>query len=113
MQSFTAALALAAMASTVAGHGYLVSPKPRMPGNAMKAACGQTVFNMFNSDINGNPQGALQNPGSDYNEAECGIWMCKGMQFDDNKANIQALTAGQKLKMEVNIAAPHTGIANV
>lgn len=113
MNSYAAALVLAMMASTVAGHGYLVSPKPRMPGDAMKAACGQTVFNMFNSDINGNPQGALQNPGSDYNEAECGIWMCKGMQLDDNKANIQALTAGQTLKMEANIAAPHTGIANV
>ncbi|KAF2677181.1 hypothetical protein K458DRAFT_424204 [Lentithecium fluviatile CBS 122367] len=101
------------MASTVAGHGYLVSPQPRMPGDAMKAACGQTIYNMFNSDINGNPQGALQNPGSDYDAAECGIWMCKGMQFDDNKANIQALTAGQTLKMEANIAAPHTGVANV
>jgi hypothetical protein len=113
MKSYTVAFGIAALASTVAGHGYIVSPKPRMPGNAMKAACGQGVFNMFNSDINGNPQGALQNPGSDYNAAECGIWHCKGMQFDDNKANIQALTAGQKLKMEVNIAAPHTGVANV
>lgn len=113
MKSYTVAFSFAAMVSTVAGHGYIVSPKPRMPGDAMKAACGQTIYNTFNSDINGNPQGALQNPGSDYNAAECGIWHCKGMQFDDNKANIQALTAGQILKMEANIAAPHTGVANV
>jgi predicted carbohydrate-binding protein with CBM5 and CBM33 domain len=113
MKSSIAALTLATMASTVAGHGYLSEPKARMPGDAMMKACGQTVYNMFKGDINGNPQGALQNPGTDYKEADCGIWMCKGMQFDDNKANIKALTAGQKLPMVANIAAPHTGVANV
>ncbi|CAI6342251.1 unnamed protein product [Periconia digitata] len=112
MKSYSA-ISLAAMASTVAAHGYIRSPAPRMPGDAMKAACGQQIFNTFNSDINGNMQGALQNPGPDFDAAKCNIWTCKGMQFEDNTANVQAWTAGEKVPMVVNIAAPHTGVANV
>ncbi|PVH96947.1 carbohydrate-binding module family 1 protein [Periconia macrospinosa] len=112
MKSYTA-INLAALVSTVAAHGYITSPTPRKPGDAMAAACGQQIFQTFSSDINGNMQGALQNPGPNYDAAKCNIWTCKGMQFEDNKANVQSYTAGQTVPMVINIAAPHTGTANV
>ncbi|KAF2645578.1 hypothetical protein P280DRAFT_465386 [Massarina eburnea CBS 473.64] len=115
MKSFSTAFGVAAFASTVAGHGYITSPQPREPGDAMIAACGKQVANTFSSDINGNIQGVLQiaPSQSDYDADKCNIWTCKGMQFDDNTDNVQSWTAGEKVPMKVNIAAPHTGTANV
>lgn len=37
----------------------------------------------------------------------------KGLKYADNKANVYTYTAGQKVPMEFNIAAPHDGYANV
>ncbi|KAF1955801.1 hypothetical protein CC80DRAFT_525973 [Byssothecium circinans] len=116
MKSFTTtAFGIATLVSDVMGHGYIVSPPPRQPGEAMVAACGKQVTTTFQSDINGNIQGVLQvaNSQQDYDAAKCNIWTCKGMQFDDNKANVQTWTAGEKVPMTVKIAAPHTGTANV
>lgn len=115
MKTYTTAVGLAAFASTVAAHGFLKSPQPRQPGDAMKSACGQQVTGMFSSDINGNVQTALQiaSSQSDFDEAACNIWQCKGMKYDDNTANVQSYQAGQKVPMVANIAAPHTGVANV
>ncbi|PSN62263.1 hypothetical protein BS50DRAFT_141639 [Corynespora cassiicola Philippines] len=115
MKSYTAALGLAGLVSSVAGHGYIVSPAPRMPGDAMSASCGQQMFNNQNSDHYGNVQGQLQvtNGQADYDAAACNVWLCKGYQFDDNTANVQEFTAGQTVAMEVEIRAPHTGTANV
>lgn len=115
MKSYTAAIGLAALATQVAAHGYLTSPKPRMPGAALTKACGSQVFNMWNSDINGNVQTALQTASNqnDYDAAACNIWLCKGMKFDDNTANVQSYTAGEKVPITFNVAAPHTGTANM
>lgn len=115
MKSYTAAFGLAALATQVAGHGYLTSPKPRQPGSALQAACGAQVFNMWSSDINGNVQTALQTASNqnDYDAAACNIWQCKGMKFEDNTANVQTYTAGQKVPITFNVAAPHTGVANM
>ncbi|KAJ4301778.1 hypothetical protein N0V90_003872 [Kalmusia sp. IMI 367209] len=115
MNSFATAFGLAALATQVAGHGYLTSPSPRQPGAALTKACGSQVFNMWSSDINGNVQTALQTASNqaDYNEAECNIWQCKGMKFEDNKDNVQTYTAGQKVPIVFNVAAPHTGVANM
>lgn len=44
MKYSAVALAVAGMATTVRGHGFLLSPKPRMPGDAFEAACGQQVY---------------------------------------------------------------------
>ncbi|KAF9739813.1 hypothetical protein PMIN06_004907 [Paraphaeosphaeria minitans] len=115
MKSYTAAIGLAAFAAQVAAHGYLTNPKPRMPGDALEKACGTQVFDMWSSDINGNIQTALQvaSTQNDYDVAACNIWLCKGMKFEDNKANIQSYTAGEKVPITFNIAAPHTGVANM
>ena len=115
MKSYTAALGLAGLISSVAGHGYISSPAPRLPGPAMEKSCGQQMFNNQNSDHFGNIQGSLQvtNGQSDFDAASCNVWLCKGTKFEDNTANVQTYTAGQVVPMEVEIRAPHTGTANV
>ncbi|KAH1428709.1 hypothetical protein KXX32_005240, partial [Aspergillus fumigatus] len=108
-------VALAGLVSMVHGHGFVTSPKPRMPGPAMKAACGNQVEINQQSDNYGNIQGELQvaKGQSDYNADECNIWLCKGYKFDDNKDNVYSYTAGQTVDFVVDIRAPHTGVANV
>ncbi|KAF2451330.1 hypothetical protein P171DRAFT_318277, partial [Karstenula rhodostoma CBS 690.94] len=104
-----------ALATQVSAHGYLTSPKPRQPGAALTKACGSQVFNMWSSDINGNVQTALQTASNqnDYDAAACNIWQCKGMKFEDNTDNVQTYTAGEKVPITFNVAAPHTGTANM
>ncbi|KAL4725877.1 hypothetical protein ACLX1H_006551 [Fusarium chlamydosporum] len=97
----------------VAAHGFIKSPTPRTPGDAYKAACGDQPFYQQSSDINGNVQGIKQVVGKDLNAKECNLWLCKGFQFDDNKDNVQSYKLGEKIPFEINIAAPHTGYANV
>jgi hypothetical protein len=115
MKQFTPALAFASIISLVNAHGFVTSPEPRMPGPAMKAACGNQVEINQQSDNYGNIQGELQVAAgqSGYNAGECDIWLCKGYKFADNKANVQSYTAGQKVPFKVDIRAPHTGVANV
>ncbi|KAK7512492.1 chitin binding domain-containing protein [Phyllosticta citriasiana] len=106
---------LPALASAVYGHGFVTTPKARMPGTAMSSACGEQVYNNQKSDNYGNVQGELQvaQSQSDYKAAECDIWLCKGYKFADNKDNVQTYTPGQKVSMVVDVRAPHTGVANV
>ncbi|KAI9932049.1 hypothetical protein ASPWEDRAFT_171825 [Aspergillus wentii DTO 134E9] len=108
-------LALAGLVSMAHGHGFVTTPQARMPGSAMKAACGQQVEINQQSDNYGNVQGELQvaNSQSDYNAEKCDIFLCKGYKFADNKDNVQSYTAGQKVDFVVDIRAPHTGVANV
>ncbi|KAJ5294905.1 hypothetical protein N7508_009726 [Penicillium antarcticum] len=115
MKQFTPALAFASMVSMVNAHGFVTSPQARMPGSAMASACGNQVQINQESDNYGNIQGELQvaSSQSDYNAAECDIWLCKGYKFADNKDNVQSYTAGQKVDFTVDIRAPHTGVANV
>lgn len=110
MKSYSAAVALASFVSSVAAHGYISSPKPRMPGNGLKEACGEQVYNNQFSDHFGNVQAALQNmQGSQPN---CRMWQCKGIPFSDS-AEVFSYTAGQVIPMKVEIRAPHDGHANV
>ncbi|KAH6964488.1 chitin-binding domain protein [Fusarium avenaceum] len=107
------AAALLALLPLVAAHGFIKSPTPRKPGNAFKAACGEQPFYQQSSDINGNVQGIKQVVGNSFDAADCNLWLCKGFQFDDNKDNVQSYKLGEKIPFEINIAAPHTGYANV
>ncbi|KAK7413326.1 hypothetical protein QQX98_007836 [Neonectria punicea] len=110
MQHFAA---LAALLPLVAAHGFVQDPPAREPGTAYKAACGEQPFNQQSSDINGNVQGIFQVVGTDFDAASCNLWLCKGFQFDDNSANVQSFALGETVPFTVNIAAPHTGYANV
>jgi hypothetical protein len=109
MKSYTAAVALG-FVSSVAAHGFITSPTPRQPGEGLKAACGDQVFNQQSSDKYGNVQGAMQNLQGSH--PDCRIWQCKGVPFED-AGQIFEYTAGQKIPMTVEIRAPHDGVANV
>ena len=50
---------------------------------------------------------------ADIKPAECNLWLCKGFQFADNSNNVHSFQPGQTIDFSVNIAAPHTGFANV
>ncbi|CZR67295.1 related to chitin binding protein [Phialocephala subalpina] len=115
MQYTSSILAASALITSVSAHGFITSPQARLAGDAMKAACGQQVYNNQASDNYGNIQGELQVAASqtDYNAAECNIWQCKGYKYADNTANVQSYTAGQVVDMTFDVRAPHTGYANV
>ncbi|KAF4555737.1 Hypothetical protein D9617_2g057000 [Elsinoe fawcettii] len=113
MKTAATILASAGLIATVSAHGLLVTPTPRQPGGtAHKAACGQQASYI---DKNGNVQGILQvvRQQSDFKAADCNVWLCKGYQFADNTANVQKYSVGQVVPITFNIAAPHTGVANV
>lgn len=115
MNQFIPLATLASLLPLAHGHGFVTSPTARMPGSAMAAACGQQVEINQKSDNYGNIQGELQvaNGQSDYNVAQCDIWLCKWYKFADNKDNVYSYSAGQTVDFTVDIRAPHTGVANV
>ncbi|KAH7068944.1 hypothetical protein BKA63DRAFT_98230 [Paraphoma chrysanthemicola] len=110
MKSYSAAVALAGLVSSVAAHGFISTPAPRLPGDGLKAACGDQVYNQQSSDHYGNVQGALQNLQGSH--PDCRMWQCKGVPFSD-AGEIHSYTAGQVIPMTVEIRAPHDGVANV
>lgn len=113
--TFSKAMASASLIALASAHGFITSPAPRMPGDAFTKACGQQMYYNQMGDNYGNVQGELQvvNGQTDYDEAACNVWLCKGFKFDDNTDNVQEYTVGQKVDISVDIRAPHTGVANV
>ncbi|AEO60424.1 chitin-binding domain protein [Thermothelomyces thermophilus ATCC 42464] len=103
---------LVSLLPVVAAHGFVSSPPARRPGSAYRATCGEQPFYQQSSDINGNVQGIQQVVGKDMTDA-CNLWLCKGFVLDDNKDQVQSFSLGQTIDFKVNIAAPHTGYANV
>ncbi|CAO2654596.1 Nn.00g113290.m01.CDS01 [Neocucurbitaria sp. VM-36] len=110
MKSYSTAVALAGLVSSVAAHGFISEPQPRLPGQGLKAACGDQVYNQQSSDHYGNVQGALQNLQGSH--PDCRMWHCKGVPFED-AGEVFSYTAGQVIPMKVEIRAPHDGVANV
>ncbi|KAI1777761.1 hypothetical protein F4818DRAFT_324958 [Hypoxylon cercidicola] len=108
-------LSVAALAATVSAHGLITSPTPRAPGDASVAACGSSVVaNIANdktSHVEGLPELAAADAG--YNAELCNLWLCKGLQFADNAANVQKYAPGQSVNIQVSLSIPHVGAANV
>lgn len=116
MKYSSSTLAVAAgLITTVSTHDFIASPQARLAGSAMEAVCGTQVYDNQASDNYGNIQGELQVAATqtDYNAAECNIWLCKGYKYGDNTANVQSWTAGQVVDFTFDVRAPHTGYANV
>lgn len=103
------------LATLSAGHGIITNPKARSAGDAMKAVCGQQVTSNLQSNEYGDIQQLSQIGASqkDFDPATCDVSMCKGLQFNDNTANVQTFTAGQVVPISVDIQAKHTGTCNV
>ncbi|KAH7915392.1 hypothetical protein BJ138DRAFT_1169993 [Hygrophoropsis aurantiaca] len=102
----------ATVASTALAHGVISSPPRRLPGAAFEAACGSQVYSNVDSDQFGNQQGEEQNFNSDTTSA-CRVYLCKSLMYEDNTGNVQSFSANQVVPIEIDIEAPHTGVANV
>jgi hypothetical protein len=102
-------------ASTVLGHGIITSPPVRAVGPAMISACGSSVAALVTADntshVEGMPETAAAIP--NFNSTACNVFMCKGLQFADNTANVQTFQPGQVVNMLASIPIPHEGPMNV
>ena len=100
----------------VFGHGYLSAPPSRVPGPALLAACGPLITTAIRRDnsshIEGLPELSLS-PSSGYDPTACNLWLCRGLQYDDNANATQLWRVGQTVKIKVKITIPHEGVANV
>lgn len=103
------------LATLTHSHGIVTSPPIRAVGPAMKAVCGEQVFQNLKSNALG-PIEQLQKIGSsqkDFDPSACDVSLCKGLQFEDNANNVQRYTPGQVIPIKVEIQAKHTGSCNV
>ncbi|KAF2431362.1 hypothetical protein EJ08DRAFT_733319 [Tothia fuscella] len=104
--SFTAAAAM--LAGTVIAHGNITNPQARLPGPAMKAACGAAAVQAVMAD----PTTPLEDVTSN-GSPKCNIGLCRGAQFQDNMANVQTYAPGQVVAMKAILPIPHEGPMNV
>ena len=108
---------LLGVAALVSSHGLVQKPATRQPGAATGTACGKTMQNFYQIDNTSYPEALLRaNPGGlkdGYDAKKCNLWLCKGYQFADNSAHVQAYKPGDVIDMEVWIRIPHKGYANV
>ncbi|TFK64455.1 hypothetical protein BDN72DRAFT_846617 [Pluteus cervinus] len=107
------ALGVLLLLASAHGHGVITKPKPRAIGAANQAACGEGVYGVLKKDDHGPIESAAAKTDSGYNATACHLFFCRGLQFDDNKSNVQTYKAGQVVPFHVDIAAHHTGYANV
>jgi hypothetical protein len=102
-------------ASGTDAHGLLTSPPSRAVGPAMTAACGASVAALVSADnsshVEGMPEAAAQI--ANFNSTACNVFLCKGLQFADNTANVQTFQPGQVVNMLASIPIPHEGPMNV
>jgi hypothetical protein len=81
----------------------------------MIAACGSSVAALVTADntshVEGMPEAAAEIP--NFNSTACNVFMCKGLQFADNAANVQTFQPGQVVNMLASIPIPHEGPINV
>ncbi|VDC00504.1 unnamed protein product [Peniophora sp. CBMAI 1063] len=109
MHASTAFLALGlSLLPTAFGHAAITSPPIRQPGNAFLDKCGQASFNSVKGDETGHIE--EQEPVT----AGCELTLCRGMLFEDQPtANVQKVSPGDSMTMEVDCTIPHGGPANV
>ncbi|KAF2822913.1 hypothetical protein CC86DRAFT_73697 [Ophiobolus disseminans] len=107
--------ALLVLVPAVLGHGLITSPPSRPVGPAIIANCGPKVEQDIRLDNTSHVEGLPELAAKDsaYKAAKCNLWLCKGLQFDDNKNNTQTWTAGQVVPIKIWLRIPHEGSANV
>jgi hypothetical protein len=79
------------------------------------AACGKAVTNNIKGDLTSHVEGLPEAAKTDltYKAADYNLWLCRGLQFADNKANVRTYTAGHAVHFDVKIVVRHTGTANM
>ncbi|KAF1971054.1 hypothetical protein BU23DRAFT_472174 [Bimuria novae-zelandiae CBS 107.79] len=102
-------------APTVLSHGIITAPPSRAIGSAITTACGQTITNAIKADNTSYVEQLTKLATSDtkFNAATCNLYLCKGLQYADNSANVQTWKAGDVVPIKIWLRIPHEGIANV
>jgi hypothetical protein len=102
-------------ASVVVGHGIIASPPVRTVGPAMISTCGSSVTALVTADNTSHVEGMPEAAASilNFNSTACNLFMCKGLQFADNVADVQTFQPGQIVNMLASIPIPHEGPMNV
>ncbi|KAF2184154.1 hypothetical protein K469DRAFT_580481 [Zopfia rhizophila CBS 207.26] len=107
--------AFLALVPTVLGHGLITDPPSRPVGPAILENCGNGVVSQIKADntshVEGLPEAAAKDKA--YKADRCNLWLCKGLQFADNTANVQKWSAGQVVPIKIWLRIPHEGSANV
>ena len=112
---FSAAAALLAIVPAVLSHGIITTPPSRRIGEATTAACGATLVNAIKQDNTSYVEqlSKLSTTDKGYKAAACNLYLCKGLQFADNAANVQTWKAGDVVPVNIYLRIPHLGYANV
>jgi hypothetical protein len=107
--------ALLALIPAVLSHGIITTPPARRIGSATTSACGATLVNAIKQDNTSYVEQLTKLSATDkgYNAAACNLYLCKGLQFADNAANVQTWKAGDIVPVNIYLWIPHLGYANV
>ncbi|KAG9225514.1 hypothetical protein PLEOSDRAFT_1109843 [Pleurotus ostreatus PC15] len=106
-------VSLVAAASSVAAHGVITTPSPRVVGAANQAACGTGAYTVLKSDKAGPIENAVAKIDSSFDAQACQLFFCKGYQLEDNIKNTRKYAPGTVVPIHVDLIAHHTGSANV
>ncbi|KAJ4290627.1 hypothetical protein N0V90_010845 [Kalmusia sp. IMI 367209] len=101
---------LITLAPAVLSHGIITTPPSRAIGSAITTACGQGITSAIKAD---NTSYVEQLTKIGASSAACNLYLCKGLQFADNAANVQTWKAGDVVPIKIWLRIPHEGIANV
>lgn len=129
---YTALFSVASFASTALAHGHITSPPIRAVGPASKhilsisrnwcltgrsvtTACGSAVASLAGQDVDDHIEGLpeLVATTPNFDAAACNVFLCRGMQFADNTANVQTVKPGQVINMLASLPILHEGPMNV
>ncbi|KAJ4352334.1 uncharacterized protein N0V89_007682 [Didymosphaeria variabile] len=95
-------------AATALAHGNIVSPPVRLPGPVTQQVCGADTVSALTADETGPLENIPSNGAPD-----CNVFLCKGVQFEDNQNNVQAFAPGEQVDFAAELPIPHEGPCNV
>lgn len=112
---FSAVITALLLVPGALAHGIITIPSPRAVGPAGTSACGQAIATAINADNTSYVEQLtkLSSADSKFDPAACDLYLCKGLQFADNSANVQTWKAGDVVPIKIWLRIPHEGIANV
>jgi len=106
--SYSIFIFILSVANLTAAHGIITKPYPRTVGNASLTACGSAITDIIKADntshVEGLPEAGASDPG--YNATECNLWLCKGLQFEDNINNGREYLYTERVDISVFIRIP-------
>ena len=95
-------------AATALAHGAITSPPVRLPGPVTQQVCGAPAVAALEADSTGPIENIASNGAPD-----CNLFLCKGVQFEDNQNNVQTFAPGEQVAFSAELPIPHEGPCNV